>query len=1244
MCSQPVRVATRVTGLSEQTSEAAGGSIDLVLAAAFAVQVGRHSGQHDVVVGWHADTWRPLRIELGAGTSFTDLLVELERQISGEAPGFDHLLRSAGAESIGGAHPLFQTGVRTGEGEQELASLLSGPDRASLDLVFDLCAYDDREEARLVYDARLYPAATIAAFARRLEHSLDPLLGNARHPVRTLDLLPPDETERICERWNSTAAEFSSDLCLHEIVEARAAANPDAVAVIRGEARASYGEINRRANRLAHHLRELGVGRNDRVGVALERSPDLVVAKLGILKAGGAYVPFDPDYPAERLRRMQDDAGLGALVTRSGWLERFSPAETQTVLLDEHRELLARASGENPTPLAEPGSLAYVIFTSGSTGRPKAIALDHRGRVNNFEDFNRRFSVAAGDRLLSVSALGFDMTAYDIFGTLMAGATLVMPPAEESLEPSAWARELGRHRVTVWHSVPQLLMMLVEHAARRSEPRLDSLRLVLLGGDWIPLSLPERLWSLAPEARFVSMGGATECSMDSTLFEVEQVEPEWKSIPYGRPMANQTAYVLDADGNLVPPGVAGELYLGGIGVAWGYLGQPRLTAERFLPHPYPRVPGERLYRTGDLARHAPDGNLELLGRADHQVKIRGHRVELGDVLSAVQSYPGVRDAVVTARGAPGEERTLVAYVVPDHEGARELERLQVDEWREIYEQTYGGEREVDPTFDIVGWNSSYTGLPIPAEQMREWVETTVARIAARRPRRVLEIGCGTGLLLFRIAPRCEAYVGIDFSLAALERVRETAGDLGLEQVELIHAAADDLEAVGDRSFDAVVLNSITQLFPSVDYLLTVLRAAVDRVEPGGFLFVGDNRSLPHLWLQHASLQLEQAPPGTPVDDFRARVDWSLEQEEQLCLDPTLFARLADVTPRVGALAIELERGRHVNELTKFRYDVMFEIEPDREPEEEPPRQRLDWKQDRFDEAQLLRLLEANEDREIVIADLPNARLWREARLRELIGDGAALTVEEMRRHLHTLATDGADPERLFALAASSDRALRVEWAASGDPTRIDACFGVPGRSRVAPRAASPTVAGEVEWSRLANRPLRARLDQAVPGKLRAYLAERLPEHMVPTHVVVLDELPLTPNGKVDRSALPEPGRRRPEIATPYVAPRDELERVIADLWQEVLTHRVGVRDSFLEMGGHSLLAAQIEARVHDLFQIEIPLSAFLGGTSVAAQAVELRRAGTEAGVDVDGIARAIVELGSWSDDELAAALERTEST
>ncbi|OLB67047.1 MAG: hypothetical protein AUI10_01100 [Actinobacteria bacterium 13_2_20CM_2_72_6] len=473
------------------------------------------------------------------------------------------------------------------------------------------------------YSTDLFDAATIRRLWTHVETLLEAALAAPTAPLDDVPMLTPDELAGTVADWNDTTTDFP-DRCLHELFETRVAGQPDAVAVTGPEGPLTYRELDARANAVAHRLCTLGVGPDTLVGLCVQRgAAAAVIGMLGVLKAGGAYLAGTPG-----------TAGPPA----------------------------------GPVPV-RPHHLAYVIYTSGSTGRPKGVAVTHRGVVNNVTDLNRRAGIGPADRVLALSPVSFDMSVYEVLGLLAAGGTVVLPEPRHAKDPRHWLDLVDRYAVTVWNSAPTLLGALVDAAADQP-PRPGTLRVAFLGGDWIPVSLPDRTRALFPGLTFVSLGGATEASIHSVVFPVESTDPSWVSIPYGRPMANQQLLIVDKELRPVPVGVPGELCLGGVGLTRGYLHRPGLTAARFIPHPYaggfPVVPpGARLYRTGDLARYRADGVVELLGRLDHQVKVRGHRVELGEIAAILRQHAAVVEAVavVGADSDSGAGR-LVAYYVP----------------------------------------------------------------------------------------------------------------------------------------------------------------------------------------------------------------------------------------------------------------------------------------------------------------------------------------------------------------------------------------------------------------------------------------------------------------------------------------------------------------------------------------------------------------------------------------------------
>ena len=456
---------------------------------------------------------------------------------------------------------------------------------------------------------------------------------------------------------------------IHHLFEAQARRTPAAVAVLCGDQWLTYAELDRRGNAVAERLRGLGIRAGTCVGLHVERSLDLAVGLLGVLKSGGAYVPFDPVYPADRLTAMAADANIAVLLSQRALAGQLPASWAPVIYLDDmpacvdadSRPVSAEAASSEDASVEVSGrDLAYVMFTSGSTGRPNGVMIEHGGVVNTLLDINERFGVGPGDRVLALSSYGFDLSVYDFFGMWAVGGSVVIPDADAAREPAHWEQLLAKHAITIWNSVPAAMSMLVGKQQQGIVSSLESLRLVMLSGDWIPLPLPDQVRVHCPRAEVVSLGGATEASIWSILYVIGALEPQWKSIPYGRAMLNQTMEVLDDGLAACPVGEVGQIHIGGVGLARGYLNRPELTAQRFIADP--RGPsGARLYATGDLGRLLADGTIEFLGRIDGQVKIRGYRVEIGEVEVAIGRHPAVEQAVVVAKDVRGHKQ-LVAYV------------------------------------------------------------------------------------------------------------------------------------------------------------------------------------------------------------------------------------------------------------------------------------------------------------------------------------------------------------------------------------------------------------------------------------------------------------------------------------------------------------------------------------------------------------------------------------------------------
>ena len=495
--------------------------------------------------------------------------------------------------------------------------------------------------------------------------------------VVELPVVPGTELEHV-RRWNATAVPYPSEFCLHELIEAQVVRTPDATAVACGNALLSYSELNARANKLAHKLRSLGVGPDVRVGICVERSPEMVIGLLAILKAGGAYLPLDPAFPKERLGYMLADSALAAVLTQAparaaleGALVGIE-AQPAVIDLDAHRGLWAAASAKNPDRAAvelTPEHLAYVIYTSGSTGQPKGVMVEHRQVLNTLCWMQSLCGLNELDVILQKTTLNFDPSVFELFWPLMTGARVHLACPDGHKDPKYLAELIQTAGVTTVYFSPSMFGVFLDNPCVSS---CSSLRTVVCGGEELPASLVARFKTHALEAKLHNLYGPTEVGIIASGATIDSLDGP---VTIGRPIANARIYLLDGELRQVPLGTAGEIYIGGAGVARGYLNRPELTVERFIASPF--IEGDRLYKTGDLARYLSDGNIEFLGRNDFQVKIRGARIELGEVEARLASYPGVREAVVIAsEDALGELRLVAYYVVEGRAEAPEAEALR----------------------------------------------------------------------------------------------------------------------------------------------------------------------------------------------------------------------------------------------------------------------------------------------------------------------------------------------------------------------------------------------------------------------------------------------------------------------------------------------------------------------------------------------------------------------------------------
>ena len=1195
-------LSEELTTALKRVSQQQQATLYMTLLAAFAVLLSRYTGQDDIVVGSPIANRQEeqlesligffvntlvLRIRIDDGMSFQDLLAQVRRTTldayQHQDVPFERLVGELSPERSLNSTPLFQVLFalqNTSLPEYDLRAIAVGSvvDQ-SPQVRFDLEVHSWEEGPRIemhwLYSCSLFDEWRIQQMAAHFSTLLQALSENGAQAIESYALLTPPHREETLNRWNNTTQSLLLET-LPELFEQQVNMTPNSVAVISGNSAFTYGQLNAKANGLAHYLAKLGVGPENTVGIAMERSPDLLIALLAVLKAGAAYMPLDPGYPPERLRFMIEDAAPACILTTGAIAPRLT-AGTQFVRLDDSMVIQSlgdqsqsNLSHNDRTTKLNVQHPAYVIYTSGSTGKPKGVVITHHSAAALVRWAQDVFSREELARVLASTSVCFDLSIFEMFTPWSVGGSVILVKNAMALQEVHDPLD-----ITLINTVPSAMTELLSSG---SVPA--SVRVINLAGEALHPSLVQQIYGKTNANRVFNLYGPTETTTYSTYASLQPAN-FGRTVPIGKPIANTRVYVLDARQRPVPTGVPGELYIGGAGLARGYLKQPGLTAECFMADPHGKQ-GSRMYRTGDLARWNRDGALEFLGRKDHQIKLRGFRIELGEIESALRQHPDVQDAVALVReDSPGQQR-IIAYVTRFRPaiGSAQAPEHQLEGWQHTYESIYepGGDSPTDLNF--AGWISSYTGKPIAPEEMRLWVDKTVKRISDLNPRIALEIGCGTGLLLTRLAANCERYIGMDFSSNAIEQIRKYLTlHPEIDNVELWEGMAHDLSPIEDESVDLVILNSVVQYFPNIDYFLRVLSEAQRVTKQGGHIFLGDVRSLPLLDAYHTSVQLYRLQKEISPAALRALVDTACICEEELVLDPRLFDELSRRWPRLGRVVVALKEGAYDNELSRFRYDVTLRL--GKKERCTIPSRWVSWDARGLWKSELKRSLETDPGLSFGVRGVPDRRVsgavWVSRRIRSASPD---VMTTKLRPPSDVL--DGLDPNELFQLA--HDLKVAIHWQNFDASGIYDVIFNGEWNPSQDVGTDSPGF-----YRQYANAPSSNQENRVLEKDLRTFLKKTLPDFMEPDAVVCIPSLPLTPNGKVDSRSLPVPQCSWRD--TPGRQPTTPLEISLCALFAETLgVEEIRLDDNFFEFGGHSLLATRLVSRIKSTLDLHLTIS------------------------------------------------------
>ncbi|MEB3358049.1 MAG: amino acid adenylation domain-containing protein [Synechococcales bacterium] len=1009
------------------------------------------------------------------------------------------------------------------------------------------------------YNSKLFPAQTIERLANHFKVLLQAIVNNRSASTTTLPILTDAEQQLLLE-WNHTAIDYPQEVFIHQLFEQQVEQTPEATAVILGDTQLTYQELNQRANQLANHLQGLGVKPEMLVGIYVERSIEMVVGLLGILKAGGAYVPLDPNYPRERLSYILADSAVEVLLTQQRFLKSLPSHQAQVVCLDTDWDIIKQCSLDNLDIGVCSDNLAYVIYTSGSTGQPKGVLVPHQSLVNHNNAVIAEYRLSQADRVLQFASLSFDVALEEIFPTWLSGAALVLHPQEPFISFTDFVGFIQAQRLTVlnlpaafWH----------EWTLDLSQEQVclpNCLRLVVVGSEQVQWSRVA-IWKecVGSRIKLCNAYGPTEATITTTIYHVDlsNLENKTGGLPIGRPIANTQIYILDSNLHPVPIGVAGEVYIGGDCLSRGYLNRPQLTQEKFIPNLFAQSDvksqtSSNLYKTGDLARHLSDGNIEFIGRIDHQVKVRGFRVETGEIESVLASHPHVQQAVVAAIEEESGNKRLVAYVVPQQELNTDL-KSQIELWPSVGEY---------PIYDELLYSA----------MTNDHVRNKSYQVAINRlvkDKVVVEIGTGKDAILARFCAQAGAkkVYAIEMDREAYQLALACIQELGLsETIKVIYGNATQVDlpeqaevcvseiigTIGGSEGAAVILNDARRFLGPDGVMIpskSVTKIAAVTL-PDEILyrpkFANTNFYVDKIF-EHIgySFDVRVCVKGFPQSNLLSN-QAIFEELDFTKLVPTDSSHRINLTINMPGRLDGFLVWINVQTIAGECIDVLENKESNWQPVYFPV----------FDPG--IEVATGDTVEAICTRTLCENNLNPDYAIqgRILKKDGEPIDFKYVSYYRKHLFKQTPFYQRLF-----SDKNLEdYETEKSQPQDNILSTIG-----------------------------------------LRSYLQSKLPNYMIPSAFVRLDSMPLTPTGKVDRRALPMPTDdvERPEN---FVAPKTEQQTLIASLFAEVLsipTETLGIYDNFFDLGGHSLLAMRLITSLRQAFAIEMPLTVLFETPTVA---------------------------------------------
>jgi amino acid adenylation domain-containing protein len=1069
---------------------------------------------------------------------------------------------------------------------------------AEEDLTLDIGKSADGPEGVWRYNAGVIDPATFNGIRESFGVLLNNVAEHADTPISELALLSPAQKNRLLIDNNNTACDQAVNKSLHELFEEQVLKTPGNTAVVFKDQQLTYKQLNERANQLAHYLKGKGVKEELFVPLLLDRGVEMLIAVLGVLKAGGAFVPMDPNYPSERIGFMLADTDAKIAITnQNNKLHLQAAAGIEIIVLDNDDSINLQPITDLPANVGF-HNLAYVIYTSGSTGKPKGVMIEHGCLLNYL--LNSKAKYISDDQNGAGSfvhlSYTFDASLTAMFMPLLAGKLIVIG-SKHSIEVFE-DDNLEKYAPYDFIKATPAHLELLGNTIRKNGDENWLTNKLVVGGEALHPGHLAPFVDKGVDVEIINEYGPTEATVGCCTYNFKAVSDRQRiknGISIGSPIDNTQIYILDESEHLVPVGSAGEICIGGAGVARGYLKRPELSTLKFIKNPFIENDSGRLYKTGDLGRWLNDGNIEYIGRKDDQVKILGYRLELGEIESAVNNLKYVSSSCVVVKQDNDNIKKLACYYVADYDVMRSMERelfkAQVSNWNELYENEYDQseiKEHVDPEFNLAGWKNSFTGKAIPGDQMREWLDDIAGIILSGKPKYVLEIGCGMGLIYYQLAGKVKKYTGTDFSSSSIKQIKNRIGK-GLRNygpTTLKVAAANDVTLDEDERVDTIILNSIIQYFPGEGYLTDVIERCIGLSTAEGRIVIGDVRDNRLVKAFQTRKHLQTFDNETSVTDFNWAIEQEVLREKELCVSPEYFYKLPSIFPQITHVDIQWKDCVYENELTLYRYTVNI-YTGNQKPGLQPGWQVWDEK----DKDHVLQTLGSG--KLVALKDLPNPRLTQEILMLKASQDKAVNTISELRKYLISEEPACRIVEEIISAAKEKD--YKCRWYVNRDPLKINLLL----QPSVSDELIEQPYGELLHAQTTSNIPLLQDIYAGFQKRIHDDLAKHLPSYMVPSEFIGLTSLPLTGNGKVDRLLLSKAKERTYQKSTGYIAPLTKAQQMLASIWQEILgISQAGIQDNFFELGGNSLQAARVFSMIRKMTGRQLPLGILIKAPTI----------------------------------------------